>query len=149
MREFLSTMKFDFRVHERTGRVGRLTMSLVPGPGDAGGVWIDETAFGFVEPCVTRAWPAYANYGHWGLVKLPIDAWREFCEQLRLLRASLLAADGPDDVVGLGFLFRHLRPLFARRFGEMRQGIVAMIDEILAWSERDCAQVPFVAIHGI
>ena len=142
-------MNIDFRVHVRTGRVGGLKMELVPGPGEDGGVWIDETAFGFVERCVIAAWPAYANYGHWGLTKLPIEVWQEVLRHMLELRASLLAAAGPDDVVGLCFLFRDFRPEFARRFDERRQGIVAMVDEIVAWSGRECAQAPFVAIRGV
>ena len=143
-------MDFDFRVHARTGRVGGLTMSLVPGRDrDGPGAWIDETAFGFLERCVTTAWPRYANYGHWGCSELPIEAWRAFCGHLRELRASLLAATEPAEVDGLGFLFAGLRAEFAERFDEMRRGIVGMIDELLAWSQRDCAQAEVVMILGV
>lgn len=123
-------------------------MSLVAGSGDAG-VWMDETAFGFVEPCVRRAWPAYSGYAHWGRTRIPITAWHDVVAQMLALRTSLLAAGGADDVVGIGFLFKHLRPEFARRFDEIRPGIVAMIDAIVAWSARDCAHAECVTILGV
>lgn len=129
-------------------------MELVPGvPEDRvarkESVFIGENAFGFIEPCITKCWPAYKNYGHWGESKIPTETWREIVASLLKLRTDLSDANSPQDVSGLGFIFAEIRRQFHSDFEEMRILIVGMITRLVFWLEERLTSCSYITIVGI
>ena len=134
---------FDFR-REAHG----LVMELQTATGDDS-LFIPEDAFGFVESCVTTAWPPYANHGHWGRTTIAPAAWRDISNAKKALRQSLIGAKDLSEVDGIGFLFSHLRAEFSGDFEANRVGLARMIDAICEWLEIWIARSVPVTIVGV
>jgi hypothetical protein len=134
---------FDFR-REARGLVMELQTAT---GGDS--LFIPEDAFGFIEPCVTAAWPSYANHGHWGRTTISPSACSEIVGAMKALRQSLTSASQLSEVDGLGFLFSHLREEFSGDFDANRTGLMRMIDAICDWLEIWIARSISVTIVGV
>jgi hypothetical protein len=68
---------------------------------------------------------------------------------LRALRESLIAADSPDAVTGVFFLFEHSRARFSRTFRRIRPALVGLIGDLLKWLEAHLSLFSIVEIHGV
>ncbi|MFC4158037.1 hypothetical protein [Chitinimonas lacunae] len=87
-------MEIDFQIRNRQQVSTGLIMELVPGLPEDDHARIEsifpyETAFGFIEPCIVKCWPAYKDYGHWGESRIPIRVWQEVSHQLSFLKEEL------------------------------------------------------------
>jgi len=147
-------MKIDFALKSKAQVRGGLIMELAPDMLDDSiaieeSVYLSENAFGFIERCITKCWPAYANYGHWGRSKIPVDTWRDIVNLLLELRANLVEARTPDEVIGLGFIFDDVRKAFHSDFGNMRLAISKMITELVSWLESKMPICSHITIIGI
>lgn len=144
-------MEFDFRLRNE----GRgLVMQLVPGRAEdeaalRAQVFIAEEAFGFIEPCINANWPAYKNYGHWGVSEIPVAAWRAIAAGMEGLRSRLNEARGFEEVAGLIYLFDAIRDAFRADFARLRGQVVTFIDALLAWLKSHWDACTHITVIGI
>ncbi|MBV1776231.1 hypothetical protein KSF73_10960 [Burkholderiaceae bacterium DAT-1] len=147
-------MKIDFRLKTKDQVSRGLIMELIPGTkidslARSSAIYIDEEAFGFVGLCISKCWPAYSKYGHWGESEIPVSVWKDIVSTLSLLRRNLLSAKNPGDVEGLGFIFDEIKAEFDREFERMRMEIVSMIDELIDWVNDKVSCCTCITIIGV
>jgi hypothetical protein len=147
-------MTTDFRMMTREQVQSGLVMQLVPGalndPVAADqSVFFSEDAFFFIEPVISQAWPAYRNYGHWGVSKIPAEAWRAIVEELKTLRQHLETARAPFTFDLSESMAGDVGREFLLKFDEQRFRLVAMINAMTAWLELHLASTPVITIAGI
>ncbi len=128
-------------------------MQLIPidaeTPATDNAVWIDEEPFSYLEDCILKSCPGYANYGHWGVTTIPMSVWHDIATLLRDLRQSLLLADHPNAVVGLFFMFAHSPTRFSRTFPRVRPALAALINDLLTWLDLHYVSCSAISSHGI
>jgi hypothetical protein len=149
-------MPLDFSVRSTNTMPGGLTMVLMPGEYEGRGdgrpmVWLQEDAFGFVEPVIATCWPEYRNYGHWGVNEIPVDVWRAIIEKMRERKAAFLAARSPRELNDLDiYLFsRQATRELTRDFETTRANAIGMIDDLVAWLEAQFASCRVVTLCGV
>jgi hypothetical protein len=149
-------MTIDFRLRSKEQMAGRrgLTMQLIPGlPADEvaikDSVFVSEDAFGFVEPIITRCWPKYSGYAHWGVTTIPVYSWNEILISTKRLINSLLTAANAKDIEGIGFLFEYVKDEFFENFTLIRHQLSSMLEELMAWLEIRMRYCEFITISGI
>jgi hypothetical protein len=144
-------MEIDFRLRNE----GRgLVMQLVPGRAEdeialRAQVFIAEEAFGFIEPCVGAGWPAYKNYGHWGVSEIPVAVWRGIAADMEGLRSRLNEARGFEEVAEIGYLSDITRDAFRADFARLRGRVAAFIEALLTWLKSHWDVCTHITVIGI
>jgi len=143
----------DFCLKTTSAVTSGLTMQLVPTgpqlPTMDDSIWIDEEPFCYLEGCIIKCWPTYATYGHWGVITIPVSMWREIATLLTALRESLLAANSPDAVTGIFFMFAHSHTRFSRTFVSVRPALARLTSDLLKWLELRFDSCSDIIIGGI
>lgn len=145
--------KVDFSI--LPGRGSGLTFSLIPGiedglPDEAKAVHVSEPAFGLIEDCVARAWPAYVEYGHWSISDIPSASWRDIINCLKALRENIEVANSFKDLNWASAkekseLGRELKA----RFSTAKPQALSMLIEIENLIEIWVKQYKFIRVEGI
>ncbi|MDN3575436.1 hypothetical protein QWZ03_01440 [Chitinimonas viridis] len=147
-------MNIDFRLKAKEQVISGLVMELVPGPlsepeSRKESIFLDEDAFGFLEPCVVVAWPGYAKYGHWGDTEIPVEVWGDIITLLSELHGSLERSSAPEEVKGLGFIFDDVEKYFIENFSNLRSKILIFIDELICWLKSKIVRCQYISIIGV
>jgi hypothetical protein len=147
-------MNIDFRLKTKEQVNRGLIMELIPRAEEgasnrSAAIYIDEEAFGFVEPCIAKCWPAYFEYGHWGSSEIPVSIWANIASGLSILRDSILAAGTSDEVDGLGFIFDEIKVEFDQNFERFRTDVVGFIDNLIVWINEKLSSCVCITIAGV
>lgn len=113
------------------------------------GVYLDESAFGFLEPCIIECWPAYAKYGHWGESKIPVDVWCSIAALFLTLRTRLEQANSPEEVDGIGFVLKEIKVIFFKDFQSIKTNLIQMISDVITWLNEKIINYNYIYIMGI
>lgn len=110
-------------------------------------VFVEEETWGYIEPIIQLVAP---QYGHYSFADVPVDEWREAISRLRAVADEVRSAQNiaqlPSDI---GFFYSTSRREFAAAFRENRKALVAFIDELCTWIERQLLTHETIAVLGI
>ena len=113
------------------------------------GISVGEVAFGFIEPHIRAAWPAYRDHGHWGVTTIPRAAWLEILASLEDQQRRLVLGEEARVPAYWGFDQALVTSKLARDPDLHHRKLARMIDEIVTWLRGALARCDEITVYGI
>ncbi len=139
-------------ISDRSKLEGTCYIEIVPGKYQTkhwqkNSLFINEEAFGFIEPIFER----FINgYDHYSMNDASKTEWLKIINELEELNELLSSATEFEDLFGkVGFIFSGTRDIFQRNFEENIKLLIQMNVELISWVKKVLNTHDHIAVLGI
>lgn len=145
----------DFQIRKWDERNGGLFMGLCPGKYSGKksrdhAIFIAENSFGCIEPTIKECSVQFSRkYSHWGVTEVLRDEWYEIIPRLKTLKGAVMRASNPEELRKALSQSEALESEFNLHFEMNRNGLCALIDQLLPWIEKTLHEDCSVSILGL
>lgn len=141
------------RLHTLTQELrGTAYVELLPGPyrdqcWGPSSVFLDEEAFGFIEPIFRKLCP---KYDHYAFTEIGRPLWQDILRELDAL-ATLLDSRPTDEALSsrLGFFFHDTQSKFFENRAESLTRLHALIRELASWIRAQLNEHSVISVLGL
>jgi hypothetical protein len=125
-------------IKDKNALEGTVYFEILPGPyknkcWNEGSLFLDEEAFGFVEPVFERF---VENYDHYSFMQIDAKTGKQILGGLNELRTAIETSQAVEELEGIiGFFYRDTATNFQSNFETNRNGLVKMVEELSEWFE--------------
>jgi hypothetical protein len=113
-------------------------------------ICVSENAFGFLEPSVAAACPAYRQpYNHWGATFIGSEYWTLILQSWDKIKQTLQVARSAEEVPDIGYIEAEVKKEFGKNFSECKIRLAELISQMSEWLRAVLLEFDGVSILGI
>ncbi|HWA93832.1 MAG TPA: hypothetical protein VG844_04460 [Terracidiphilus sp.] len=113
-------------------------------------IFIAENSFGCIEPTIKECSVQFSRkYSHWGVTEVLRDEWSEIIPKLKILKEEAMRASSPEELLKVLSPSEVFESEFNLHFVMNRNGLCALIDQLLPWVEKTLHEDDSVSILGV